>query len=253
MAGCRRAAKSPAGWLNNSGLRSLHRNAAGRPCGRSTGRSRGRAQRTRSRQRRRRKRRSKKTRRHGGRRSREASGQASRGLGYGRASARPKADPAPGLGADRRAADRARSSPLRMALRHRLRCTGARRDRLVSVERHRTNPSSQSCSKLLHGRPAPGATASSCFNSTMPAGTVRKTSPFPTASGSFYQPPYSPQLQPAEHLWPLVDEPLANTHFDTIDNLDAVVAKRCCHLHQDQQTIASHTNFHWWPKSINPN
>ena len=82
----------------------------------------------------------------------------------------------------------------------------------------------------------------------------RKALPVPDGIRLVYQPPYSPQsLQPAEHLWPLVDEPLANTHFDTIDNLDAVVAKRCCHLHQDQQTIASHTNFHWWPKSINPN
>jgi hypothetical protein len=49
---------------------------------------------------------------------------------------------------------------------------------------------------------------------------------------------------PAEHLWPLVDERLANSHFDTIDDLDAIVANRCCHLHQDQQTTTSHTNFH---------
>jgi hypothetical protein len=68
-----------------------------------------------------------------------------------------------------------------------------------------------------------------------------------------YQPPYSPELQPAEHLWPLVDEPLANKHFDTIGDLDAAVAARCCDLHQDQDTIASHTNFHWWPKPIKPN
>jgi transposase len=45
-----------------------------------------------------------------------------------------------------------------------------------------------------------------------------------------YQPPRSPELQPAERLWPLVDEPLVNKHFATIDDLDAAVAERCCFL-----------------------
>jgi len=76
--------------------------------------------------------------------------------------------------------------------------------------------------------------------------------PVPDGIRLVYQPPYSPELQPAEHLWPLVDEPLANTHFDTIDDLDAVVANRCCNLSHDEKIIAQHTNFHWWPKSINP-
>ena len=51
--------------------------------------------------------------------------------------------------------------------------------------------------------------------------------PVPDGIRLVYQPAYSPELQPAEHLWPLVDEPLANNHFDTIDDLDAVVALRC--------------------------
>jgi len=76
--------------------------------------------------------------------------------------------------------------------------------------------------------------------------------PVPEGVRLVYQPSYSPELQPAEHLWPLVDEPLVNRYFDTIDNLDAVVAQRCCVLHQDQGTIAKSTNFHWWPKSIKP-
>src|SRR3954466_7927793 len=29
-----------------------------------------------------------------------------------------------------------------------------------------------------------------------------------------YLPPYSPELQPAEHLWPVLDEPLANQYFE---------------------------------------
>jgi hypothetical protein len=38
------------------------------------------------------------------------------------------------------------------------------------------------------------------------------------------QPTYSPELQPAEHLWAFVDEPLANRCFDTIESLDAAIA-----------------------------
>jgi transposase len=76
--------------------------------------------------------------------------------------------------------------------------------------------------------------------------------PVPDGIRLVYQPPRSPELQPAEHLWPLVDEPLVNRHFATIDDLDAAVAERCCLLHQDPDIIKSHTNFHWWPKSINP-
>ena len=68
-----------------------------------------------------------------------------------------------------------------------------------------------------------------------------------------YLPPYTPELQPAEHLWPLVDEPVVNQHFETIDDLDALLAQRCCFLHHDRQFVAAHTNFHWWPKSITPN
>src|SRR3712207_7635760 len=41
-----------------------------------------------------------------------------------------------------------------------------------------------------------------------------------------FLPPYSPELQPAERLWPLVDEPVANKHFATLADLDAVVAER---------------------------
>lgn len=76
--------------------------------------------------------------------------------------------------------------------------------------------------------------------------------PVPDGIRLVYQPARTPELQPAEHLWPLVDEPLANKHFDTIDDLDAAVATRCCDLHQNKPLIAKHTNFHWWPKSIIP-
>ena len=63
-----------------------------------------------------------------------------------------------------------------------------------------------------------------------------------------YLPAYTPELQPAEHLWPLVDEPVVNRHFETLDELDAVLAERCRTLAQDRNLIAANTSFHWWPK-----
>lgn len=68
-----------------------------------------------------------------------------------------------------------------------------------------------------------------------------------------YLPPYTPELQPAEHLWPLVDEPVANRHFETLDALDAVLAERCRTLRQDSSLIAANTAFNWWPKTERPN
>jgi len=63
-------------------------------------------------------------------------------------------------------------------------------------------------------------------------------------------PPYTPELQPAEHLWPLLDEPVVNRHFEDLDDLDTVLAERCRSLDQDRNLVAAHTNFHWWPKPI---
>lgn len=67
-----------------------------------------------------------------------------------------------------------------------------------------------------------------------------------------YLPPYTPELQPAEHLWPLVDEPIVNRHFDTLDDLDAILAERCRTLRQDRRLIAANTTFHWWPETQRP-
>ena len=68
-----------------------------------------------------------------------------------------------------------------------------------------------------------------------------------------YLPPYTPELQPAEHLWPLVDEPVVNRYFETIQQLDKVVDQRCLTLAKAPQLITHHTNFHWWPKPTKGN
>jgi transposase len=65
-----------------------------------------------------------------------------------------------------------------------------------------------------------------------------------------FLPPYSPELQPDERLWPLVDEPVANRHFATLADLDAIVAERRRRLGAD--AIRPHTSFHWWPKPSQP-
>jgi transposase len=63
-----------------------------------------------------------------------------------------------------------------------------------------------------------------------------------------FQPAHSPELQPAEHLWALVDEPLVNRYFETIEHLDQVVGQRCVALTQQQNLIRDSTLFHWWPR-----
>jgi transposase len=65
-----------------------------------------------------------------------------------------------------------------------------------------------------------------------------------------YLPRYSPELQPAEHLWPVLDEPLANRYFATLADLERAVTERCRVLHGDQRKPG--TNFHWWPTSAIP-
>ena len=62
-----------------------------------------------------------------------------------------------------------------------------------------------------------------------------------------FLPPYSPELQPAEHLWPCSDEPLVNQHFPTLDDLEEALATRCVTLQQQPDVIRSTTYFHWWP------
>jgi transposase len=67
-----------------------------------------------------------------------------------------------------------------------------------------------------------------------------------------YLPPCTPELQPAETLWTHVDEPIANRHFETLQDLDVAVAARCVTLNQNRDLIRSQTGFHWWPHRLAP-
>ena len=62
-----------------------------------------------------------------------------------------------------------------------------------------------------------------------------------------FQPPYSPELQPAERLWPLAREAVANETFASLADLDRALAARCLELAAQPEAIKAHTRFHWWP------
>jgi len=64
----------------------------------------------------------------------------------------------------------------------------------------------------------------------------------------FFLPPYSPELQPAEHLWPLLDKVVINRHFASLDDLQTAVGDRCVWLQDQPALVRSTTNFHWWPQ-----
>ncbi len=62
-----------------------------------------------------------------------------------------------------------------------------------------------------------------------------------------FLPSASPELQPAERVWALVDEPVANRAFPDLEALEAVLLDRCRTLEADRPRIKAHTHFHWWP------
>jgi transposase len=60
-------------------------------------------------------------------------------------------------------------------------------------------------------------------------------------------PPSSPELQPAERLWPLTNTPLVNRWFTSLDDLIAVQSERCRVVHAQPERIRRDTHYHWWP------
>src|SRR5450631_1238122 len=62
-----------------------------------------------------------------------------------------------------------------------------------------------------------------------------------------FLPPYSPELQPSERLWPLSNEGIASRHFSSLDALEEAQIQRCQTLLQQTDAIRDLTCFHWWP------
>src|SRR6185369_1928511 len=67
-----------------------------------------------------------------------------------------------------------------------------------------------------------------------------------------FLPAYTPELQPAEHLWPLAKEAVANKHFATLEDLDAALSERCRTLADMPEVIKAGTHFAWWPAVTPP-
>ena len=63
-----------------------------------------------------------------------------------------------------------------------------------------------------------------------------------------FLPPYTPALQPAERLWPLLNERLANRDHADLPALEDAIAARCRELLAQPARIRGATRYHWWPE-----
>jgi DDE superfamily endonuclease len=79
---------------------------------------------------------------------------------------------------------------------------------------------------------------------------VSKQVQLPEGIHLVFLPAYAPELQPAERLWSLSNEPLVNRHFPDLDALQMVQAEHCRTLRAMPDVIKAHTQFHWWPPTV---
>jgi transposase len=61
-----------------------------------------------------------------------------------------------------------------------------------------------------------------------------------------FLPSHSPELQPAERLWTLTNEPIANRSFESLDEVEEVLIKRCRQIIDQPDFVRGLTNFSWW-------
>ncbi len=71
----------------------------------------------------------------------------------------------------------------------------------------------------------------------------------------YFLPSHSPELyakryplgQPAERLWPLTNEVIANYSPHNLKELEELLIVRCRKLLQQQDLVSGLTCYHWWP------
>ena len=64
-----------------------------------------------------------------------------------------------------------------------------------------------------------------------------------------FLPSGSPELQPAERLWMLTNEGVANGLFEEIEQIEEALMERCVQLLDQSESIRALTNYHWWPQA----
>ncbi len=64
-----------------------------------------------------------------------------------------------------------------------------------------------------------------------------------------FLPARSPELQPAERLWPLLNEGVANRPFEDLDELEGALVERCLALSERPDLLRGLTRYHWWPEA----
>ena len=63
----------------------------------------------------------------------------------------------------------------------------------------------------------------------------------------FWLPPATPELQPAERLWSLFDEPLVGLAATSIEQVEQVLVERSQWLFEHPEVVQGRAHFHWWP------
>jgi transposase len=65
----------------------------------------------------------------------------------------------------------------------------------------------------------------------------------------FPLPACTPELQPAERLWPPLREAVANESFADLAALEERLDERCRQLSAQREFIRGITFYHWWPET----
>jgi hypothetical protein len=65
----------------------------------------------------------------------------------------------------------------------------------------------------------------------------------------FFLPIHSPELQPAERLWPLTNEARATHSLLNLEELENLLIYRCHKIMEQHRLVQGLTCFHWWHKT----
>ena len=64
----------------------------------------------------------------------------------------------------------------------------------------------------------------------------------------FFLPAATPELQPAERLWTLFDEPLIGLAASEIEQIETALIARSQWLFENPNVVSGRALFHWWPE-----